>query len=131
MKRYNIKNVEILDPVDREKLINYYNKADILFLHLNDLPAFKKVLPSKIFEYASFNKPILAGVEGYASSFIKKEVSDCELFNPCDHKSLIIAFNKIINKKKNINRKLFINKFKRANVMQLMAKDILEIVKNE
>ena len=40
-------NVKIIKPVLRTKLINEYQKADILFLHLNDYEAFQKVLPSK------------------------------------------------------------------------------------
>ena len=130
LKKQNIKNVKIINPVDRKKLFRYYNEADILFLHLNDLPAFKKVLPSKIFEYGSFNKPILAGVDGYAYDFIKKEISECELFNPCDEASLKIAFNKIVKEKKKIYRKSFIKKFQRTKLMQLMAKDILKVGKN-
>ena len=44
IKRKNIDNVEILPPVKREKLIKYYQDADILFLHLNNtLAVFKSV----------------------------------------------------------------------------------------
>ena len=46
-------DVKLLPPVDRMQLIVEYNRADVLFLHLNDYAAFKKVLPSKIFEYAA------------------------------------------------------------------------------
>ena len=49
IKSNNVNNIEILPPVKREKLIKYYKDADILFLHLNDIPAFRRVLPSKIF----------------------------------------------------------------------------------
>ena len=37
-----------------------------LFLQLNNIKAFENVLPSKIFDYGSYNKPILAGVSGIA-----------------------------------------------------------------
>ena len=36
LKKHKIKNVKIINPVDREKLISYYNEADVLFLHLNN-----------------------------------------------------------------------------------------------
>ena len=42
----NVDNIEILAPIKREKLIKYYKEADILFVHLNDIPAFQRVLPS-------------------------------------------------------------------------------------
>ena len=59
-----ITNVDLLPPMSRNKLIEAYREADILFLHLNDYDAFKKVLPSKLFEYAALGKPIWAGVSG-------------------------------------------------------------------
>ena len=130
LKEQDIKNIKIIDPVDRKKLFYYYNKADILLVHLNDLSAFKKVLPSKLFEYASLQKPILAGVKGYAATFIKKEILGCELFKPCNESSFIKAFNKIIKGKATINRNVFIEKYKRTKVMNLMAKDIIKIGKD-
>ena len=78
------KNVILKDPVSRSELKNIYNTADYLFLHLNDYSAFKKVLPSKIFELATYPKTIIAGVSGYSASFIQKEVIDSYVFNPCD-----------------------------------------------
>ncbi len=62
LKRLNCKNVELYDPIPRENLIEAYQAADILFLHLNDYQAFTKVLPSKLFEYAASYKPIWAGL---------------------------------------------------------------------
>ncbi len=70
---YGLKNVEIHPPVPRSELIEAYKQADILFLHLNNYPAFHKVLPSKLFEYAAMGKPILAGVAGYPAKFIAAE----------------------------------------------------------
>ena len=61
-----------------------------MFLHLNDFNAFEKVLPSKIFEYGATEKPILAGVSGYAKKFIDSEIINCATFNPCDS---VQAFN--------------------------------------
>ena len=66
LKLVNLDNVELFPPMSRKDLIREYEAADVLFLHLNNHKAFKKVLPSKIFEYAALGKPILAGVSGYA-----------------------------------------------------------------
>lgn len=57
----------------REDLLRVYRHADVLFLHLNNLKAFRRVLPSKIFEYAATNKPIWGGLSGYAGRFAKNE----------------------------------------------------------
>ena len=61
-------NIRLLPPIERQQLIKEYQNADVLFLHLNDYPAFEKVLPSKIFEYAALGKPILAGVTAVATA---------------------------------------------------------------
>jgi hypothetical protein len=66
IKNLEIDNVVIIAPVKRNQLVEIYNQSDFLFLHLNDYKAFEKVLPSKIFELAAFDKPIIAGVAGFS-----------------------------------------------------------------
>jgi hypothetical protein len=91
---------------------------------LNDYPAFRKVLPSKIFELATFNKPILAGVSGYSAKFIKDEINNSFVFNPCDINALV---NHLLNNKEIsiIDRSEFIEKFKRSEINEKMANSIL------
>ncbi|EGR0207336.1 glycosyltransferase family 4 protein [Vibrio vulnificus] len=121
----NNNNLELLPPVNRQKLIEEYLSADVLFLHLNDYPAFEKVLPSKIFEYAATGKPILAGVSGYASEFIKAEVPNAEVFYPGDHNGAMEALKKL--KLEYTGRAAFIEKYTRSNIMQKMSKSIIEL----
>ncbi len=124
-----ISNVELIDPIPRKDLINYYLEADILFLHLNDFEAFKKVLPSKIFEYAALGKPIIGGLAGYAATFLEDEVDGSEVFTPCDEDGFYNAYQKIILKNKFYNRENFVNKFSRNHIMDDMSKDIINIIK--
>lgn len=119
-----LSNIELLPPVNRHQLIAEYQQADILFLHLNDYPAFTKVLPSKIFEYAALGKPILAGVSGYAADFLKSEVTNSSVFYPGDHEQAVSAFNQL--EIRDIPRPSFINKFARKNITAEMADDIIE-----
>src|SRR5699024_10661318 len=62
-------NVELKEPVPRDELIKLYENCDFTFVHLNDYKAFKRVLPSKIFELACFPQPMIAGVGGFAGEF--------------------------------------------------------------
>ena len=124
-----VTNVEILDPVPRAKLNEHYREADILFTHLNDVPAFGKVLPSKIFEYAATQKPILAGVAGYAAEFLRREVAGAEIFAPCDAVGMVAIVNRLLTGKPTIDRTGFFGKFSRRNIMREMARDILELAK--
>ena len=120
-------NIEILKPVLRKELINEYQNADILFLHLNDYKAFHKVLPSKIFEYAATGKPILAGVSGYAAEFLTDQVKGVEIFNPCDVESMKLGLEKLLNGPKIIDRNDFCLLYSRKKIMKKLAKDILTL----
>ena len=117
-----LSNVELLPPMGREALIKEYVKADVLFLHLNDYEAFRKVLPSKLFEYGAMNKSILAGVSGYSEEFVKLEISDCAVFSPTDIEDAVKKFESLSYPIK--PRVEFIKKFDRQKIMCEMAKDI-------
>lgn len=120
-----VSNVEVLDPVPRERLREQYREADILFLHLNSHAAFEKVLPSKIFEYAATGKPILAGVGGYAARFLKEEVPGVAVFDPGDANGFAAGFLATSRGPKVWNRASFCERYARRNIMNRMAQDIL------
>jgi glycosyltransferase involved in cell wall biosynthesis len=124
IENLSISNVVLEKPVNRKDLQGIYNNADYLFIHLNDYPAFRKVLPSKIFELATFGKPIIAGVSGFAAEFIKNEVSDSFVFEPCNAKQLV-EFLKSDMAWNTIERKEFKLKYRRNNINNLMAVSIL------
>ena len=124
LEELGVHNVELLNPVSREKLIGYYNDSDFLLLHLNDLEAFKKVLPSKLFEYAAFDKPIVAGVGGYASQFIQENLSNYILFAPTDVESMVEQILKFDGGGEKQGD--FVKRFARKNIMKEMARSILE-----
>lgn len=124
IEKLSLCNVVLKKPVNRKELQVIYNNADYLFIHLNDYPAFRKVLPSKIFELATFGKPIIAGVSGFAAEFIKNEVSDSYVFEPCNSKQLV-EFLKTDMPSNSIDREKFKLKYKRSYINKLMAKSIL------
>jgi glycosyltransferase involved in cell wall biosynthesis len=129
IKGNNVNNIEILPPVKREKLIKYYKDADILFLHLNDIPAFRRVLPSKIFEYTALRKPIVAGLSGYSAKFIVDNVPYATIFNSGDIDGCVDAIKKAESleiKDKNIDT--FVEKYSRERIMNKMAKHILSLL---
>lgn len=122
-----LKNVEIINPVNRKELIKYYEDADFLFVHLNDYPAFEKVLPSKIFEYGAYDKPMIAGVSGYAATFIKENVENYILFASGDAESMVNQIQKF--ELKYYIRHSFINKFLRANIVKDIVVSIISTTK--
>lgn len=126
LNKAGCKNVEIAQPVNRADLIKAYLDADVLFLHLNDYSAFRKVLPSKLFEYAALGKPIWAGVSGYAAGFVKNEIDNAVVFSPCNAQEASHVFENLLLVDK--QRTDFISKFTRVNIMKLMANDVLSIM---
>lgn len=126
LTKTGVNNVELLPPMKRVHLIEAYKAADVLFLHLNDYDAFKKVLPSKIFEYGVMGKPIWAGVAGYAAEFIRTEVDNSAVFHPCNDEEAERVFNLLLLE--NTSRDQFANKYARKNIVNDMAKDVIEII---
>lgn len=118
-------NVELLKPVERNSLVQVYLSADILFLHLNDYDAFRKVLPSKLFEYAALGKPIWAGISGYAADFVTEHIQNVAVFAPCDVMEATKAFENLSIL--TIQRGVFVERFARSNIMCDMSKDILSL----
>lgn len=117
-----VTNVHLFDPVSRTQLINAYREADILFLHLNDYPAFKKVLPSKIFEYAATGKPIWAGVAGYAAEFLKTRIDNVAVFQPGNGREALDKLETLVLSDR--PRADFKRTYARTSIMEAMAKDI-------
>lgn len=122
-----VDNVELIPPVPREELIAHYREANILFLHLNELDAFQKVLPSKIFEYAATGRPMVAGVSGYAEDFLRTHLSGVEVFKPLDANAMVLAVTRLLGTTKSIERQNFCDTFSRQNIMQSMARDIMSV----
>jgi glycosyltransferase involved in cell wall biosynthesis len=122
-----VRNVELLPPVSRDQLIGHYREADILFLHLNELEAFHKVLPSKIFEYAATRRPMLAGVSGHAAEFLARHLPDVEVFKPLDAAAMLEAATRLIAAESSHDRTLFCESFARRNIMQRMAEDVIDL----
>lgn len=120
-----VDNVSLLNPVNRDALIAAYKQADVLFLHLNDYDAFRKVLPSKVFEYAATGKPIWAGVAGYAAEFIHEEIENAQVFAPCDAEGAVHAFARL--QMKQTCREDFVRKYARQAIMRGLAQDIVSV----
>jgi len=126
IKKLCNQSVEFFPPMDRVKLIKEYKSSDILFLHLDNKNAFKRVLPSKIFEYAATGKPIAAGLSGYSRQFILNNIENVNCFEP---NNVYEAKKSILNLDyKNTNRSKFKLEFSREIIMQKMARDIIDSI---
>lgn len=118
-------NVEVLAPMSRSSLIKEYAEADVLFLHLNDYTAFRKVLPSKLFEYAATGKPIWAGLQGFPAAFVDRHIPNAVVFPPCDPEAARSAFANLTLGP--TDRSAFIAEYSRRSIMRKMATDVMSV----
>ncbi|MBW0163711.1 MAG: glycosyltransferase family 4 protein [Sediminibacterium sp. Gen4] len=117
-----VNNVSIEKPVKRAELLEIYKRSHYLFMHLNDYLAFEKVLPSKVFELGAFPRPVIAGVNGYARSFIQQHLSNVLLIQPANPDELV---DKLRDYSYQIeNRDHFIRSFNRKQINTEMAASI-------
>lgn len=84
LARKGVDNVELIHSVPRARLLDHYDWANVLFLHLAPKPAMRRVVPSKIFEYAATGRPILAGFSGISARLLHHEVDGAHCFRPGD-----------------------------------------------
>jgi glycosyltransferase involved in cell wall biosynthesis len=129
IKKLQINNIVINKPIQRKDLLKEYQEADFYFIHLNDYPAFEKVLPSKIFELAAQQKPIIAGVGGYAAQFLQQHVPNLLLFKPCQAEELVSLLNSYTYYKE--KRSQFIHTFKRESINVQLAQSMLACLPNQ
>lgn len=128
VEREGLGNLILQKPVSRRELIREYVKADILFLHLEDAPSMRRVLPSKLFEMAATERPIAAGVQGYSREFIEAGINGAELFSPGDVEGAVGAIRRLtdtLKKESPIDRSAFIQTYSRPDSDRRLALAIL------
>lgn len=113
-----IDNIEFVGAVPRNEIKDYVKDADVLFLALDDHPSLEKTIPSKLFDYLLFNKPIIAGIRGEGKEIIEK--LGCGIvYHPNDVNQLVGGIKEIIlhydefNGKARYNRDYVVKNFHR------------------
>jgi glycosyltransferase involved in cell wall biosynthesis len=71
-KELGLDNVTMLPFVPKSEVKRYISLSDVALVPLKKSDTCKTVLPSKIFENAAMQKPILLGVEGESKAIIEK-----------------------------------------------------------
>lgn len=86
--------LHVVPHVDRAALVSLYQKADAFLLHLADLEVYRHTVPSKIFEYIAFERPILCGVRGEAREIAFRH-AECFGFGSDDSASFSAAVDRL------------------------------------
>lgn len=70
--RNGLDNVVFAGALDRGEIPALLSVSDACLVHLRKARTFATVMPSKIFESAAMERPIILGVQGFAEDFIAK-----------------------------------------------------------
>jgi hypothetical protein len=78
-----------------------------------------------VFEYAALGKPLWAGVAGFAAEFIRTEVPNSAVFDPCDVEGAARSLDTLAIV--DTPRSAFRTKYARLTISRVMAGDILSV----
>lgn len=91
-----IANVTMLDSVPKDQVGRYISILDLSLINLRKSDLFKTVIPSKIFENAAMQIPIIMGVQGEAQEIVEKyEAGIC--FEPENEDDFVAKLDRILS----------------------------------
>lgn len=98
-KDLNLDNVTFMPFVPKHEVVRYLSLMDVALVNLKKSDTFKTVIPSKIFEAAALQKPILLGLEGETKGIIESfNAGTC--FEPENEEEFILKCHEILQEKK-------------------------------
>jgi len=103
VNEYQLGNVEIKDPVEKNESLKILLRSDALYFHFQDSPVFRYgISPNKLFDYLASGKPII-----FATNAPNNPIKDCNsglTIPPDDPKALaaaIIELQQMTQEKRN------------------------------
>jgi hypothetical protein len=127
IKKYKVKNIELVKPVKRKKVIKALISSDILLISLSNYPSLKYVIPSKIFEYILYKKPIITNFKGFIKNYSKKNFDNIFFFNGA--KECYEKIQIIIKNKKKLRYKKNYKIYSRDEIMNKYTDHVIKLVK--
>jgi glycosyltransferase involved in cell wall biosynthesis len=126
----NLDNVSFYDNVSKEMVPSILSKLDYSIIHLKPVKTFTSVIPSKIFELAAMQVPILNGVEGETKEIIENAQIGVS-YNPRDIHDFVKKLKELDSNKK-LLAQISINQitFSNENSRQKRASEMLEYISN-
>ena len=95
-KELKLENVTFMPFVPKHEVVRYLSLMDVALVNLKKIDTFKTVIPSKIFEAAALQKPILLGLEGETKGIIESfNAGTC--FEPENEEEFIAQCHAILN----------------------------------
>ncbi|MBI2418356.1 MAG: glycosyltransferase family 4 protein [Ignavibacteriales bacterium] len=100
IEKHSLKNVLLLPPVSREKIISYISLFDIMFIPLVKNKLFTITIPSKLYEAMAAEIPVILSVDGEARKLL--EEAKCGYFCEPENSAMLakLLSNCIANNEK-------------------------------
>jgi glycosyltransferase involved in cell wall biosynthesis len=95
----------MLPSVSKKEVVKYLSLMDFALVNLRKSDTFLNVIPSKIFEAAAMQKPILLGLEGETKKLIQ-EYNAGLCFEPENESDFLYKIDKIIDENNQNSLKL-------------------------
>lgn len=123
-----ISGVHFLPPIPKAEVPRYISICDVCLVPLIKSPTFRTVIPSKIFEIAAMEKPILLGVDGQARQIVDKY--GCGIFfEPENEESFLKGIDQIKKVRTRSELKSGCRKLVNDYERNILADRMLEIFK--
>jgi len=97
-EKLGLKNITFIAFVSKQEIQKYISITDVALVPLKKSETFKTVIPSKIFENAAMQKPVLLGVEGESKKIIEKYKAGL-CFVPENKDSFVMQLNRLYSDK--------------------------------
>ena len=127
IQKNRVKNVDLVKPIKREKVIKALFSSEILLISLSSYRSLKYVIPSKIFEYILYKKPIIANFKGFIKNYSKKNFDNIFFFD--GYKECYQKIKMIIKNKNKLKYKKKYKIFSRDQIMDRYTNHILKLIK--
>ena len=126
-KELKLDNVTFMPFVPKHEVVRYLSLMDVALVNLKKSDTFKTVIPSKIFEAAALQKPILLGLEGETKGIIEFfNAGTC--FEPENEEEFIAYCHAILDKQRYIEYKKGCQKLAEAFDRKQIALQVLETI---
>ena len=120
-------NVTFMPFVPKHEVVRYLSLMDVALVNLKKSDTFKTVIPSKIFEAAALQKPILLGLEGETKGIIETfNAGTC--FVPENEEEFILKCHEILQEKQYAEFQKGCQKLAEAFDRKQIAQQILKTI---
>ena len=126
-KDLHLNNVTFMPFVPKHEVVRYLSLMDVALVNLKKSNTFKTVIPSKIFEAAALQKPILLGLEGETKGIIEFfNAGAC--FEPENEEEFILQCHAILDEKSYLEYQNGCQMLAQAFNRKQIAQQVLETI---